>query len=214
MDSAMNVLHPLPEPKRSRDRPLEVLCLGLSRSGTMSLFSALKLLGYGEVYHGITFSRRAADSVAWVRLLNMKYNHSPLVADMCPSITVQDFDKVIGDCASVTDVIGCAFWPELLRAYPDAKVILNYRADVDGWQRSMMNTVEPLLGSRWMYFKSLWTTETYWMWKGLVAFHHHVFAKNVAVSGQEGYHEYYRQLESALDREGRPYLKWEIGEGW
>src|SRR5438045_2640649 len=46
MDSLYRITHPIPEAKRTRTRPLEILCLGLSRSGTNSLKQVLEILGY------------------------------------------------------------------------------------------------------------------------------------------------------------------------
>lgn len=39
-------------PPRQRTKPMEVLCVGLPRSGTESLQTALLMLGYDHTYHG------------------------------------------------------------------------------------------------------------------------------------------------------------------
>lgn len=39
-------------PPRRRHKPMEVLCVGLPRSGTESLQHALLTLGYDHTYHG------------------------------------------------------------------------------------------------------------------------------------------------------------------
>ncbi|CAG8976924.1 hypothetical protein HYALB_00011873 [Hymenoscyphus albidus] len=78
---------------QARTRPMEVLVLGLCRTGT--------LFGISDVSHGLR---------------------------------------------AVTDVPCASFVPELITAYPDAKIILSTR-DADGWVRSMEGTIVKKLTS-------------------------------------------------------------------
>lgn len=41
-----------PPPPRQRTKPMQVLCVGLPRSGTESLQTALLTLGFDHTYHG------------------------------------------------------------------------------------------------------------------------------------------------------------------
>lgn len=44
--------YPSPDPPpRTREKPMEVLCVGLPRSGTESLQKAMLQLGYNYTYH-------------------------------------------------------------------------------------------------------------------------------------------------------------------
>ncbi|ORY63835.1 uncharacterized protein BCR38DRAFT_433168 [Pseudomassariella vexata] len=70
-------LYPIKTPDRTIQRkshPLRVLALGLSRSGTDSLRTALGTLGYENVYHGyvIPFAQRT-DPAIWCPLMQRKY---------------------------------------------------------------------------------------------------------------------------------------------
>jgi hypothetical protein len=51
----LELIYPITKPNRTRDRPLEIIAVGLSRSGTDSLCTALKLLGYNECHHASVF---------------------------------------------------------------------------------------------------------------------------------------------------------------
>lgn len=74
----LKLLYPIEEPNHTRDRPLEVLALGLPRSGTDSLRKALKLLGYDECYHGhLFFFEQPGDGPQWARLAWRKYHTDP-----------------------------------------------------------------------------------------------------------------------------------------
>jgi hypothetical protein len=52
LESAYGYYAPNPPPRvREKDKPMQVLCVGLPRSGTESLQQALLLLGYDYTYH-------------------------------------------------------------------------------------------------------------------------------------------------------------------
>jgi hypothetical protein len=95
MDSPYRIIHPIPEAKRTRTRPLEILCLGLSRSGTESLKQAFEILGYKKVYHGFHISDSSSDALIWCRLSFTKTSHEPSGSSL---FTAHLFDRVIGDC--------------------------------------------------------------------------------------------------------------------
>lgn len=71
---------------------------------------------------------------------------------------------MLGHCVAVTDAAGSVFAAELIAAYPDAKVILNYRKDLDAWHKSATNTLARANG-HWIYFFMSWLcTEGFWAW--------------------------------------------------
>ena len=107
-------LYRFDEPALVRDRPMQVLALGLSRCGTESLKFALEDLGYKGVYHG--FEVKADQCMVWSRLWDAKAVGSG------PAIGVEDFDKLIGSCEAVTDAPCNMFGKEMIEAYPEAKV--------------------------------------------------------------------------------------------
>ncbi|KAF5683746.1 hypothetical protein FCIRC_4254 [Fusarium circinatum] len=109
-------------------KQMHVLCLGLSQSDTGSLRSALMILGYSDVYHGFLITAlQREDCAFWVALMRRK-PHDPT-----NSQEAIDFDSFLANCEAVTDGPANVFGEELLSYYPNAKVILNRRRDVDAW---------------------------------------------------------------------------------
>jgi hypothetical protein len=122
----------------TRTVPLRVLCLGLSRTGTVSLRQALIQLGYKDCYHfASTLQENPRDAEMWIEALNAKFKGigEPYGKDQ--------WDALLGHCQAITDSPCVMFYKELLAAYPDAKVILTERDNADQWFRSQMSTVIP-----------------------------------------------------------------------
>ena len=92
---------------------MQLLCPGVSRTGSASLAAALALLGYAQPYHGFSIARSYSDGAIWLQLAKRKYGNAARV------ITAADFDQVLGDSAAITDMPAACFWRELLEAYPE-----------------------------------------------------------------------------------------------
>ena len=153
----LKFFYPLQEPDHSRDRPLKVLCLGLGRTGTESLQTALYELGYNDVHHGFRISGdECAECIQWCRLAQAKYHDKTF-------LNRQQFDKVLGDCEAVTDLPSAAFAVELLQAYPEAKVILNRRRDVQSWYQSQVKTIDRLWKTWPETFYRWFNNEFFWL---------------------------------------------------
>ncbi|KAK2603868.1 hypothetical protein QQS21_003903 [Conoideocrella luteorostrata] len=119
-------------------REMKVLSLGLPRTGTLSMAEALEILGYQNVYHclrGLNFEQHcplfshAADAT-FPTLKTYREN-----AEM----TREDWDAIFGASEAATEVASL-FGPQLITAYPDAKVVLVIR-DFDSWYRSLNDTL-------------------------------------------------------------------------
>ncbi|KAF5536522.1 ARCA-like protein [Fusarium napiforme] len=125
-----NYVYVVPEPpSRTRTKPMEVLCVGLPRSATESLQTALLKLGYDHTYHGWDIVYETPNYASkWIRLCRKKWFGS---LDGNTTITQEEFDEILGHSVAVTDAAASVFAAELIAAYPDAKVVLNYRKDLD-----------------------------------------------------------------------------------
>lgn len=122
----------------TRKVPLRVLCLGLSRTGTVSLRQALVQLGYKDCYHfASVLQENPLDSVLWLEALKAKFR------GIGAPYSKKEWDALLGHCQAITDTPCVLFYKELLEAYPDAKVILTERDDAEQWFRSQMATVVP-----------------------------------------------------------------------
>lgn len=207
----LHFLYPAKEPNFVRDRPLQVLALGLGRTGTESLALALEELGYGDVYHGWKTAEYPGCFVQWTRFGIAKFSDH----EKDPSIfTALEFDKAIGHCGAITDLPAIAFGPELLRAYPNAKVVLNRRADLDAWYESQKTTVDTLHRDWLTVLRSLFDNDLFWVWQGIRWGPRKLARGNFEQYGRAMYHDHYAQLEAECRKQGREYLDWTVQDGW
>ena len=104
---------------------MDVLCIGLGRTGTHSLKLALERLGWGPCYHMFELARHPERLSLW----EAAANGNPV-----------DWDEVFVGYRSTTDWPGAYFWRELTAAYPAAKVVLT-RRDPERWYDSVHKTL-------------------------------------------------------------------------
>lgn len=185
---------------------MQVLALGLSRCGTESLKLALEELGYQGVYHG--FELTGSHSVSWCKLLDRKFKGA--------SITREDFDRVIGDFEAVTDVPCNMLADDMIAAYPDAKVILNRRKDMDAWDRSCRETLCRVLRDSYrLKALALFCADYFWLRQFTMRMISDYFKGSFERHGKEVYVEHYRKLEDILGGSSRGrYLSWTVEAGW
>ncbi|KAK5949136.1 hypothetical protein OHC33_009877 [Knufia fluminis] len=204
-------LPPLPSPRHpSPLKTLRILALGLPRSGTDSLRSALLTLGYAPICHGFEMPiSRSTEPRLWVPLLRAKLDNNNTPAQ------TMDWDVMLGNCDVLMDMPPCIFAEELLEYYPDAQVILNRRRDMDAWHASLSTAVESVLGS-WIVWGCSWFDAElfWWMWTSVLCIRIMGRGGSFRENGRAWGEEYYRRLEGELKRDGREYLDWEVREGW
>jgi len=93
-------------------------------------------LGYKDCYHfASTLQENPRDAALWVEAMNAKFK------GIGNPYGKEQWDALLGHCQAVTDTPCVIFYKELLAAYPDAKVILTERDNVDEWHRSSLSTV-------------------------------------------------------------------------
>ncbi|KAL8904377.1 MAG: hypothetical protein Q9207_003302 [Kuettlingeria erythrocarpa] len=114
--------------QRKRVVPMEVLSLGMARTGTASMQLALNILGF-PCYHGITLIANLGDIEMWNAALDAKFFGTD------DPFTREDWDLLLGNYGAVSDLPAVLFAEDLLRWYPDAKVVLVER-DIERWFRS------------------------------------------------------------------------------
>ena len=162
-DRLYHTLYATFHPPQTRTQPMQVLAVGISRSGTESLRNALHILGIEHTWHGYDAMLPHYTLEEWYKLAVKKYVEPAATgADADPNglkVTREDFDEVLGSCVGVSDLPAAAFARELIAAYPEAKVILNSRGDMEGWRRSFESTLGTFDGDRldWDWCKS-------WFW--------------------------------------------------
>ncbi len=109
----------------SATRNLRLIGAGFGRSGTMSVKAALEHLGMGPCYH-----MKIALPRFWHLYFFMRAWKGGKV----------NWKKFFRRYHSVVDWPACSFYKELMKEYPDAKILLNVR-DPEKWYDSMHETI-------------------------------------------------------------------------
>jgi hypothetical protein len=104
---------------------LEVIGAGFGRTGTMSLKVALEELGYGPCYHMVELFEHPEHVEGWEAAVRGE----PV-----------DWEELFSGYRASVDWPGAAFYRELMKAYPEAKVLLSVR-DPQRWYESTKNTI-------------------------------------------------------------------------
>ncbi|KAK8092164.1 uncharacterized protein PG998_015177 [Apiospora kogelbergensis] len=113
---------------------LGLLCIGLPRTGTLSMTIALEKLGYRHMHHGLKYQ---ADE-EWARWRAAADAHFPQ-QDPARPWSKAEWDVWMGQFQAVTDFAG-VFAPQLISTYPGAQVILIIRP-FDSWLQTVSHTL-------------------------------------------------------------------------
>ncbi|KAL6859863.1 hypothetical protein ACO1O0_003887 [Amphichorda felina] len=119
-------------------REMKVLSVGLPRTGSTSIAAALSILGYQGVYHTSKAMNRPGDWAILEAAADATYTGQPF--------TRADWDALYAPFEATTDAASM-FAPELIRAYPEAKVILVER-DYARWHASIFDSLFPTVWNR------------------------------------------------------------------
>lgn len=104
---------------------LKIIGAGFGRTGTLSLKVALEELGFGPCYHMTELFQRPGDFAFWE------------AAAKGEAVNWHDiFDRY----QATVDWPGCSFYQDLMKAYPDAKVLLTIR-NPESWYESAQSTI-------------------------------------------------------------------------
>ncbi|CAJ0548566.1 Ff.00g021790.m01.CDS01 [Fusarium sp. VM40] len=195
-------------------REMQVLSLGLPRTGTASMAEALTVLGYKDVYHGIKSIDNKEDWAILEKAADASFPNLPSYTGR--PFTREQWDELWGHCEAVTDVAS-VFAPQLIGSYPDAKVILVIR-EYDAWFKSMdegvlkalwspigqfsINYIEPVIGSvagraATKQMQGLFQAKD---------------AQEARQKGREAYDRHHRVIKEMTPRER--LLVYRLGDGW
>lgn len=103
---------------------LRVVGTGLGRTGTKSMHTALAMLGFGPCHHMLEVFRHPESMRLWIEAGEGR----------------PDWDAIFEHYHSAVDYPTAAYWRELTRYYPDAKVLHTVR-DPDEWFESIQATI-------------------------------------------------------------------------
>lgn len=185
--------------------PMRVLVLGMCRTGTHSMWEALKMLGYIDCYHMMNTMIDPNDNDMWLEAIKGKwFGGKPF--------TKTEWDMLLGHCQAVCDFPACAFAEELIEAYPDAKVILTNRP-VDAWYKSCIGTIRNSMTSNLLYYMGFFDTEVMGKWTPMTrALFKGVFDNNFEKNGKQVYEDQYNLVRKMVPKER--LLEFQIGESW
>ncbi|KAJ3579751.1 hypothetical protein NPX13_g816 [Xylaria arbuscula] len=194
---------------------LVVIHAALFRMGTTSLASAYRTLGY-EVHHGVD---------------DLRGNPWPLIEQAAeatwPSIpgatqrqpfTRDDWDTLWGSKYDIVTDLASPFVPELIKAYPDAKVIVVQR-DFDSWWpsfRSQLLTTlftHPLVNIGLLYeWHVNGIRAGYAMRKVHFGFFGARNLEEIEANARETYERYFETVRKMVPPERR--LEYKMEDGW
>ncbi|KAJ5173363.1 hypothetical protein N7492_005956 [Penicillium capsulatum] len=218
MYALQRLFYGFPEPApHKRSKPVEVLCLGLPRTGTESLSVGLRTLGL-QTYHGwdLVFEPDGSKLQLCTELLRRKY-HGARDGDV--QITRAEFDILLGDSQAVVDSLPFFFAPEMLAAYPDAKVVLNLRPDMDAWYRSINKTIVQEIDQSWIVWGMQWfSPEFHWLYALYLrygypgVFHGTTTTGSIQRNAKWVYRDHCNMVRGMVPREN--LLEWSVEDGW
>jgi len=107
---------------------IKVIGAGVGRTGTTSLYAALKILLSGNCYHMMEVFPRPDDVPVW---------HDAALGKM------PDWKTFLSEYKAAVDWPASAYWEDLAKTYPDALIILSTRSDGETWFKSASNTIFP-----------------------------------------------------------------------
>src|SRR3712207_4341541 len=108
---------------------LSIIGAGFGRTGRLSLRIALEWLGRGSSYHILEDFEHPEHIEVW---------------DRAAVGEAVEWEALVRGYRAVVDWPVCAFYHELARRYPEARVILTVR-DPERWCRSAVDTIFPVM---------------------------------------------------------------------
>jgi hypothetical protein len=218
MEIVQDFLYGVPKPPgKVRTEPLQVICVGLPRSATESLSIGLHKLGLNS-YHGwdILFEEDQGYPQEWALLARRKFRGAP---DGDVHISRSEFDALLGNAEALVDVGASAFAPQLLEAYPDVKVILNTRRDLNAWHRSAIKAlVEDLEDKLYLQVLRLMSADIFWSWELFVKtgfgglFQSSSVKQGVLRNGKWIYRDHCNMIRGLVPKDR--LLEWSVEDGW
>jgi hypothetical protein len=106
---------------------LQVIGIGMHRTGSMSVKAALERLGFGPCYHGMEALRRGRDGDHWLAAYEAG--------------GAFDWPVIFDGYRATMDWPTIHFWEQLAAAYPAAKILLTER-DPERWWDSHVRMFE------------------------------------------------------------------------
>lgn len=193
-----------------RTVPMEVLCLGYSRTGTLTMRKAMEILGYPNPYHFSSIYDNVRESDLWMEAIEAKFNGNGQPKGK------EFFDALLGHVGAVTDAPCITFAEELIDFYPKAKVVLVER-EIESWYKSWMAFCQSAYNPVLFHLAKL---DPYWLGRittigGAITQIHAGFAgtqDQARVRSKAAYAHYYQDIRNLVPKER--LLEFKLEQGW
>ncbi|KAF7985880.1 hypothetical protein HWV62_43754 [Athelia sp. TMB] len=182
---------------------MQVLVLGLCRTGTQSLADALQILGIGPIYH-MREVGKSGHAPAWTTAFEVKYEAK------AGQLDARVFDELLGNFAGVSDIPTAMFAEELMKAYPDAKIILTTR-DAEKWIESMQSSI---VHAHKANLEKAKFTERSPMLKMAEKYHMHGWDNDIEKNGRQAFGKHNEGVLGVAKQLDRDVLVYEVKQGW
>lgn len=201
MSSSKRIIDTLPEKENPME--MEILILGMPRTGIISLRTGLAQLGY-KCFHGQMMDKFPELYPLWEEALRAKY------LDEGELFGRAEYDKLLGDYNVSCNFPGTLVAADLIAAYPNAKVILTNR-DVDAWLRSMHQSVDSAV--TWKSFDWIAPFDpVYGPWWKYHKFQHFLRPLLAPKGERQAFIDHYEEVHRLVPKDR--LLEYRVSEGW
>lgn len=172
-------------------------------SNNIAIRHALRELGY-TCFHGAILEASPEKFAFWEEAIKAKYfgEGQPFGR--------REFDKLLGDFNVAINYPGTMFAEEMIKAYPDAKVILTTR-DVDKWQESLKKSVDASV--TWKSFDWIAPFDPIWgPWWRFHKLEHRIRPLMAPKGEKRAFLDHYELMKKLVPEER--LLVYRVGEGW
>ncbi|KAF4969807.1 hypothetical protein FSARC_3032 [Fusarium sarcochroum] len=209
-----------------QDDGLKIIHAGLYRTATGSMAKAYRILGYNaqhalEDLWNLPWVRlEQAAEATWPHLANLPgytFKSEDGTVRPRPPFTRADWQTIWGEFDVATDMAS-PFVLELIKAYPDAKVVIVQREFESWWPSFESRVISQLYDPMKKFFV--------WRILGMRSIHtmekiHAGFfsadeysKKAIELRAKDAYEEYYRKVREAVPLESGRRLDYTMGSGW
>ncbi|KAF4338435.1 efflux pump antibiotic resistance [Fusarium beomiforme] len=200
---------------------LKIIHAGLYRTGTASMAEAYRILGYKahhalhNEWHEPWDKLEQAAEAAYPHLRHLPdYTHNGLR----PSFTRGDWQCLWGEYDVATD-IASTFVLELIKAYPEAKVVIVQRDFEHWWPSFRSEVLVSVFNATWLQkflawhllrFRALHAMRK--ILAGFLSMNSYSLEEVTAEHARYVYERFYSQIREAVPEERR--LEYSLGDGW
>ncbi|KAF4969035.1 hypothetical protein FSARC_3689 [Fusarium sarcochroum] len=185
--------------------PLLVIGAGLPRAATSSLQAAFEKLDYGPCLHMAEILPHPSRLRLFIAALRE-------TDDVVRSKLVL---QLIHGHRSICDLPVVYFTPELMDAYPDAKIVLNQRPNAEVWAKSSIDSFWFFFSPWFKWVGLLWQTDRMWYTLNLEAIKlcKTQYGADTPFTA-EVYEKYNENVMAEAKKRNREVLQFKAEDGW